>query len=77
MLSPEEMQIERDDFINLAENFSIKLNEVILPIRVGIYTLYSIKKLSVFNKSVIRILDYYISKDDFKYALHKSSPTWD
>ena len=70
MLSPEEMQNERDKFIELSEKFRDKLNEVILPIRLGIYTLYSTKKVSIFNESIIDILDYYIRDDNFKYEYH-------
>ena len=53
MLSPEDMQIERDNFIQLAESFRDKLNEVVLPVRLGIYALYSTKKVSIFNKYVL------------------------
>lgn len=70
MLSPEDMQIERDNFIQLAESFRDKLNEVVLPVRLGIYALYSTKKVSIFNTYVLKILDYYLSKEDFKYKNH-------
>lgn len=64
------MTSERENFILLAELFRDKLNEVIIPIRLGIYTLYSVKKISIFNRRVLDILDYYISRSDFKYELY-------
>ena len=30
-------------------------------------SLYSTKKLSIFNQSIIKILNYYIERDDFKH----------
>ena len=64
------MQVEHEKFIDLSEKFSDKLNKVILPIRLGIYSLYSTKKVSIFNESMIDILDYYIGQNDFKHVLH-------
>jgi len=52
----------------LAEEFQSKINEVILPIRLGIFALYSNKNVSIFNRSVLKILDHYIKIPDF---LHK------
>ena len=59
MLSSEEVRSHQDQFLELAEQFQTKINDVILPIRLGIFTLYSVKKLSVFNESVLKILNYY------------------
>ena len=60
MLSPENVRINQDEFLELAKQFQTKLNEVILPVRLGIFTLYSVKKLSIFNRNVLKILDFYI-----------------
>jgi len=65
MLSPENVRESQDDFIKLAQDFQTKLNEVILPVRLGIFALYSVKKVSIFNRSVLKILDFYIKKENF------------
>lgn len=67
MLSREQIREYQDDFLDLADKFSTRLNKVILPIRLGIFTLYSIKKLSIFNKSIIDILDHYLRDEDFNH----------
>lgn len=40
---------------------------MILPVRLGIYSLYSIKKVAIFNSSILKILDYYIKQEDFQH----------
>lgn len=65
MLSPENVRESQDDFIKLAQDFQTKLNEVILPVRLGIFALYSVKKVSIFNRSVLKILDFYIKRENF------------
>ena len=38
-----------------------------MPVRLGIYSLYSIKKVAIFNSSILKILDYYINQEDFQH----------
>lgn len=67
MLVPEDTRNEQENFLKLAEAFQEKINRVILPIRLGIFALYSTKKVSIFNLSVNKILDHYLRKEDFQY----------
>ena len=64
-VSPD-VKAEQDAFLELAEQFKESLNKVILPIRLGIYALYSIKKVSIFNKTIVQILEWYVKHDLFK-----------
>ena len=59
-MSYDEIKSQQDEFLQLAEQFQEKINQVILPVRLGIYTLYSVKKVAIFNKSILKMLDYYI-----------------
>ena len=48
--------------MELAERFKRSLNKVILPLRLGIFALYSTKKVSIFNKTMVEILENYAKR---------------
>lgn len=62
MLTPQRVKQEQEEFLELAERFKRSLNKVILPIRLGVYALYSTKKINIFNSAIVDVLEKYSKK---------------
>ena len=47
-----------------ATQFKSAFNQLILPLRLGVFSLYSARKVSIFNTTIVKILDIYRQSDD-------------